>query len=252
MITALVPTFNSEATLRECLESLAWVDKLLVVDSFSSDGTLDICREFTDWILQHEYVNSASQKNWALQQVETEWVLQIDSDEVVEAALAEEIQAALARPDAADAYQMARKNLMWGKWVRAAGAYPDWQTRLFRTEKGRWEDREVHAHVIGPQRVERLNHHIIHHDLTDLAAELTQFGSQVVIWETNERVKQEQRWHWWDVTLKPLAVFLLLYVWQGGYRKGFRGFFRSAYQAFYVLMVYARLYESEIRRGLRR
>ena len=65
-LTVLVPTYNEEDSIRECLESVKWADEIFVVDSFSTDRTLDICREYTDRIVQHEYVNSAAQKNWAI------------------------------------------------------------------------------------------------------------------------------------------------------------------------------------------
>src|SRR6266851_4304626 len=91
LITALVPTYNCEKTIRACLESVKWVDKIFVVDSFSTDRTLEICREYTDWIVQHEYINSATQKNWAMVHIQSEWTLQIDSDERFEPGLKEEI-----------------------------------------------------------------------------------------------------------------------------------------------------------------
>lgn len=246
MITALVPTFNCEQTVRECLESVKWADRIFVVDSFSQDATLDICREYTDWIVQHEYVNSATQKNWALDQIESEWVLQVDSDEVFEPALSLELQQSLRSVEQeTDAFRMRRKNLVWGKWVRSCGYYPDWQYRVFRAHKGRWSKREVHAQVIGLENIVSLENHIIHNDFTDLSAELTQFASQVVNWEASELQKRNKHWRWIDVTMRPAAIFLVLYLRHGGYRDGFRGFFLSAYRAFYSFMTYTRLYELE-------
>src|SRR6266852_1835203 len=179
MITAIVPTYNCEKTIRDCLESLKWVDKIFVVDSFSADRTLDICREYTDWIVQHEYINSATQKNWAMDQIETEWTLQIDSDERFEPGLKEEIQEHLLVSEQPDGYRVRIKNLVWGKWVRSCGMYPCAQVRLFRSSKGRWSDRQVHAHLEGLERVGDLEHHFIHQDLMDLSAELDQYARQV-------------------------------------------------------------------------
>ena len=258
-LTVLLPTFNCTSTIRDCLESIKWVGRIFVVDSFSTDETLDICREYTDWIVQHEYVNSATQKNWAIPQVQTEWVLQVDSDEVVEPTLADEIVQVLGQPGSSvssevpvDGYRMPRKNLVWGQWVRSCGTYPDWQLRLFKARYGRWTDRQVHAHVTGLSNVQNLQNHLIHYDCTDLSSELMQFARQVIVWESNELVKKDRYWRWIDVTLRPLAIFLLLYLRRGGYRDGFRGFYLSVYRAFYSFMTYARLYELEIRRGLRR
>lgn len=252
MITALVPTYNACRTVRRCLESLKWVDKIYVVDSFSTDGTLDICREYTQWVDQHEYINSASQKNWAMSHIETEWVLQIDSDEELAPELADEIKAALAQADSpADGYLIPRRNLVWGEWIRKAGFYPDFQLRLFRSRSGRWVDREVHSRIVGPKSIRTLRNHLIHHDVFDLSLELTQFSSQIIKWEMSELVKQKHSCHWYDVVLRPAAIFILLYVLRGGFLQGFRGFFASAFRAYYSFFVYARLFESEIRRGIR-
>jgi glycosyltransferase involved in cell wall biosynthesis len=228
-----------------------WVEKILVVDSFSNDGTLEICREYTDWIVQHEYLNSAAQKNWAMNQIETDWTLQLDSDEEIEPELQDEIRRALTRDAQPDGYRIRIKNLMWGKWMRSCDYYPCVQIRLFRSSKGRWTSREVHAKLQGLSNVENLEHHILHHDMRDLSEELQQFSRQVVVWESNELVKKNRRWHWWDVCLRPAAIFVVYYVQKGGFREGFRGYYTSVYKAFYSFMTYSRLYESEIRRGLR-
>src|SRR5258708_30024373 len=98
-ISVLLPTYNCAGIVRDTLESLKWADEILVVDSYSTDRTLEICRDFGVRIIQHEYVNSAKQKNWAVPQCKHEWVLQIDTDEVVSPELKDEIgQALVATP----------------------------------------------------------------------------------------------------------------------------------------------------------
>lgn len=252
MITALVPTFNCESTIHDCLESIKWVDHIFVVDSYSTDRTLEICRQYTDWIVQHEYINSAKQKNWAMDQIVTEWTLQIDSDEKLEPGLQEEIKECLARNEQVDGYRIRIKNFVWLKWVRSCNMYPCAQVRLFRTALGRWSHREVHAHLQGLSHIVDLQHHILHNDLGDLSAELQQFSRQVVVWESNELAKRGQRWQWWDVTLRPTAIFLMYYLRYGGFRDGFRGFYLSIYRSFYTFMTYARLFEMEVYSGKRR
>ncbi len=252
MITALLPTFNCESTIRDTLESIKWVDHIFVVDSFSTDKTLTICREYTDWIVQHEYVNSATQKNWAMDQIETEWTLQIDSDESLEPGLKEEIVALLAGSDLTDAYQVNVKCLIWKRWVKSCGLYPSTQIRLFKTKMGRWSKREVHARLQGFETFGQLKHDFLHRDLESLSAELQQFSRQVVVWESNELIKKGKRWHWTDVTLRPMAIFLIYYFRRNGFRDGFRGFYLAVYHAFYSFMTYTLLFETEVNRGLRR
>src|ERR1700694_5593908 len=91
-LTAIVNTFNEEARIRACLESLAFVDEVLLVDSFSTDGTLAVARSIPGVkIVQREYFGSASQKNWAMDQVTSPWILIVDSDERIPEPLAREI-----------------------------------------------------------------------------------------------------------------------------------------------------------------
>ena len=91
-LSVLIPTYNNESIIRNCLESIRWADEILICDSFSTDRTLAIAREYRARIIQHEYINSAKQKNWAIPQCRCEWVLLVDTDEQLEDGLQQEIQ----------------------------------------------------------------------------------------------------------------------------------------------------------------
>ncbi len=94
-LTVLVPAGDRADVIEGCLKSVRWADEVLVVDSYSTDGTLEIVRRYADRVIQHEYINSALQKNWAIPQAAHEWVLIVDTDERVTPALRAEIEAAL-------------------------------------------------------------------------------------------------------------------------------------------------------------
>src|SRR5260370_27448757 len=75
-ITAIVTTFNEEQNIASCIESLEWCDEILVVDSFSTDRTAAIARSYPKVrFVQRTYYGSASQKNWAMDQVQNDWIL---------------------------------------------------------------------------------------------------------------------------------------------------------------------------------
>ncbi len=146
-ISALIPCYNSADVIGPCLESVAWADEIFICDSFSTDATLEICRRYTDRIVQHEYVNSAAQKNWAIPQARHEWVLIVDTDERVSPELRREIERAL-RPDTPYAgFKIPRLNHVFDRPIRHGGNYPDYQLRLFRRDRGRYQERRVHAHL---------------------------------------------------------------------------------------------------------
>ena len=91
-LTVIIPSYNEQDNIERCLKSVSWADEILLVDSFSTDRTLEIARKVTDRILQHEYYNSAAQKNWAIPQAGHDWVLLVDCDETISKPLGNEIR----------------------------------------------------------------------------------------------------------------------------------------------------------------
>src|ERR1700746_190331 len=109
-ITAIITTFNEELNIGTCIESLLWCDEILVVDSFSTDGTAAIARSYPKVrFVQRTYYGSASQKNWAMDQVQNDWILIFDADERCTPALQREIVALLAANPRHDAYTIKRR-----------------------------------------------------------------------------------------------------------------------------------------------
>jgi glycosyltransferase involved in cell wall biosynthesis len=242
-ISILLPTFNNAATVRETLESVKWADEILVVDSFSTDLTPGICAEYGARVIQHEYINSAKQKNWAVPQCKNEWVLQIDTDEILEPGLREEIEENLAAASSqVHAFRLPRKNHMLGRWIRRAGIYPDYQTRLFRRDAGRWNEREVHAHVRVSGEVETLQHHIMHFGMPNISKQLHNLD-RYTRYEADELRKQGTHFRWTGLTLRPWAIFLQRYVWQRGFLEGWRGLVLCGYLAIYDFLTQAKLWE---------
>src|SRR5438105_1764927 len=95
-VSVLIPTYNEELNLADCLASVCgWAREVYLIDSFSTDDTLNIARRFGAFILQRAYDNPAQQKNWALDNIQftSEWVLILDADERVPPELREEIEA---------------------------------------------------------------------------------------------------------------------------------------------------------------
>ena len=244
-ISILLPTFDSAATVRDTLESIKWADEILVVDSFSTDRTLEICKEFGARIVQHEYTNSAKQKNWALPQCRNEWVLQIDTDETLEAGLREEIEEAVtSSSENVHAFRFPRKNHVLGRWMRHAGVYPDYQTRLLRRDSGRWIEREVHAHVVVSGEVGTLKHHLMHYGMPNISKQLRNLD-RYTRYEADELRKQGIRFSWSRVVLRPWLIFIHRYFWLRGIFDGWRGFILCGYFGIYDFLSQAKLWELE-------
>ncbi len=155
-VSAIVTTFNEEANIAGCIESLLWCDEILVVDSFSTDRTPEIVRGFEKVrFYQRTYYGSASQKNWAMDQVTNEWILIFDADERCTPALHKEIQGLLASGPTFEAYTIKRRVYFLDRVIRFSGWQHDRVVRLIRNGSARYPNRRVHADMVtkGPAPV---------------------------------------------------------------------------------------------------
>src|SRR5438105_1476439 len=146
-IAAVVITKNEERNITACLESLKWVDEMVVVDAESSDRTVELAKAYTSKVFVRAWPGYGPQKNFAMAQAATDWILIVDADERVSDELREEIRAFLQKPGLAFAYRIPRRNFYYGTWIRGAGQYPDPQLRLARRGRGRYNDLLVHEHM---------------------------------------------------------------------------------------------------------
>ncbi len=244
-ISVLLPTFNNAAYLRPTLESVKWADEIFVVDSFSTDDTLALCREYGARVVQHEYVQSAKQKNWAIPQCAHEWVLQIDADEILEPDLRQEIEQAVrdAPPDV-DGYRTPFKHHVLGEWVRVADLYPSYGLRLFRKSVGRFEDKEVHAHARVPGRMGTLEHHILHYGMKSISNQLRNLD-RYSRYQADELKKRGKKFHWHHLVLRPFAIFAYYFFWRRGFVVGYRGLLIAALRAAFDFWAHAKLWELE-------
>ena len=158
MLSVVIITLNEEAKIKDCLESVAWADEIVLVDSFSKDNTVEIARNYTDKIYQREFAGFGDQKNFALSKASGDWILAIDADERVTSELQEEIKRTLSNPGA-NGYYMRVKSYFADKWIKHCGWWPDYHLRLFRRDYGRFSDRLVHEgiQVDGPTAKELAN-----------------------------------------------------------------------------------------------
>lgn len=180
-VSVLIPAKNEEANLSACLESLAPADEVFVVDSQSSDRSAEIAEGYGAKVVQF-YFNGRwpKKKNWGLDNLpfSNEWVLIVDCDERITPELWEEIAVAIQNPGF-DGYYLNRRVFFLGTWIRHGGRYPDWNLRLFKHKKGRYEnlgteeirntgDNEVHEHVVLPGQVGYLKNDMLHEDFKDI------------------------------------------------------------------------------------
>ena len=247
-LTVIIPTYNEEGTIGDCLASVGFADEVLVVDSFSTDGTVRLAREAGARVLQHEYVYSARQKNWAIPQAAHEWVLLVDSDERVTAPLRDEILALLESGPKHDGYWILRANHFLGRRMRRCGWGTDRVIRLFRRDVSRYQDREVHAEIELPGPLPVLRHPLEHHSFRSFR----QYWRKLQLyseWGAAQMYKEGRRAGALQILGRPVTRFIKMYVIRLGFLEGVHGLVLSLLGAFTVYLKYARLWEMHILKG---
>lgn len=244
-LSVLIPCGNSADVIEDCLRSVSWADEIVVVDSFSHDGTLEIARRYATRILQHEYIDSATQKNWMIPQVTYRWLLIVDTDERVTLALRAEIESVLERPGEYVGFKIPRLNHAWGAPLRYGGNYPDFQLRLFCKDKGRYQTRRVHAHVLLDGHCGILQNPLLHFGQRSINQFIEHFLGDFTTWEAEERLRQGRHFSVTQATSRTVATFLHRFFYLQGFRDGVRGFIWSGMMAAYVFLTFAKMWEIE-------
>lgn len=241
-LTVLIPCKNEAVNIAACLETVRWADEIFVVDSGSDDDTVEIAKRYTDRVVFHEYVNSATQKNWAIPQATHEWVLVVDSDERLAPALQQEIQALMQGEPSQDGYRIRRRNWFFGCPVRHCGWERDSVLRLFRRDVSRYEDKHVHADVVVEGgRVGWLEGELEHHSYRSFDQYLEKFGRYTTWGALDVRDRGGQA-SVWNLTMRPLWRFFKMYILRRGFLDGKAGLILCSLAAFNVWMRYAKLW----------
>lgn len=162
-MSVILITKNEAANIRECLQSVAWADEIIVVDSGSTDETCNIAREMGAQVhVQGDWPGFGPQKNRALGYAGKDWIFSIDADERVTPELRGEIEQAM-RAGKADGYYCPRLSQFCGQFVHHSGWYPDYVLRLFKRSAGKFSESLVHESVLLTGRSEKLKNPLLHY-----------------------------------------------------------------------------------------
>lgn len=268
----VILTRNEEDNLPHALASvLGWAAEVWVVDSHSTDRTADLAREAGARVVAHEFTGYAAQRTWALRSLPlaSEWTFFLDADEAVTPELRTELGGVLASPPAAVAgFQVKRRFVFLGRWLRHGGYYPVWLLRIVRHRLARWEERGVDEHLIVEGPTARLRSDLLHEDRRPLRRWVerhTRYAEIIagdLVRQTRGELparwrspNQAERTRWWyervyrrmPVGLRALVYFLYRYVVRGGFLDGPEGFIYHSLQAFwYRLLIDALVLEARL------
>ena len=161
-LSAIIIALNEAGNIADCLDTLAFCDERIVVDGGSIDATAQIARGKGARVISHPFEGFGAQKGFALSLATGDWVLSVDADERVSAALAQEIVSAVVG-GGADAYELPRRSSFCGRVMNHSGWSPDYVLRLFRRDKAYFSSDLVHERVVSTGSVSRLKQPLMHH-----------------------------------------------------------------------------------------
>lgn len=245
-ISVTIRTFNEEMNIRDCLESVAWADEIVVIDAESTDSTVAIAREFTDRVIVRPWAGHIATSQFATDQAGNLWVFSIDADERVSPALRDEILALDLAATPHDAFDMPRLHFFMQRWIRHSGWYPDRNIRLYRKDRCHWGGYAPHDKIQVPGSLASLKgdlYHYIYRDMAHFAATKNSYSTLTAI-DHNRNGRRATFLHF---TLRPLYTFLHRYLVRLGILDGLPGFVISAMEAHCVFLKYIKLYEIQHR-----
>lgn len=146
-ISVTIITHNEENNIARAINSVAFADEVIVVDSHSQDRTRDIASELGAKVFENKWPGYGAQKNYAATLCQNNWILSIDADEEVTTSLQQEI-IALKEDDSVDQYLINRLTYFCGRPIKNGGWFPDWIGRLYHKQRCKWTDSEVHEELI--------------------------------------------------------------------------------------------------------
>lgn len=242
-ISVIINTYNSEKTLKACLESVKSFDEIILCDMYSTDQTLEIAKAFDCKIIMHEpvgYVEPA--RNFAISHASNPWILIVDSDEMISSTLKDFLYDYIRKDDAADGLALATMNFFMGKFMH--GYYPDYHYRLFKKDSIYWPP-TIHSVPQIKGRKEKAparKQYSIDHSMqgTTVSNFILKMDKYTTI--ELERRKQES-YGQWKMLIKCFYRFIRMYLLKGGFRDGKAGLSYAILNSFYKFVTIAKIWE---------
>jgi len=239
-VTVVIAAKDEAANITGCIESVRWADEVLVVEDGSVDDTVVRAQLAGATVIRNPFETIGLQRNAAIEQSRSGWILVVDADERASPELATEIGEIISAPRF-DAYRVPRRNFFLGKEVRHGGWSSDRPIRLFRSSI-RYNASRVHEHVEVNGEVGELTSPLTHEPYRSLDSWLEKLG-RYSEWWAEDRFDRGKRVRALSVISRPQFRFLTMYVVRGGWMDGARGLLLAGMASVSVFMKYARLWE---------
>ena len=229
---------NEESRIRRCLDSVRWADEIVVVDSGSTDRTLEIVSEYTDKIFINDWPGFGLQKAFAVNKASYDWILSLDSDEVVSEALRSEIESMDSQMDDKTVYRVNRLTHFCNKFIRHSGWHPDRIVRLFNKKHYQFNDAMVHEAVSCKGAIKRdLKGKLYHYTFESLEEYIDKRNGYAKAWAKSQ-FEKGRKVNFFMIVIHSLFAFFRHYIIRLGVLDGYHGFLISVIQMQYTFNKY--------------
>lgn len=238
-ISAIILSHNSEKTLPQTIQSVAFCDEVIVIDDTSTDNTVAIAKNMNAIVIGHPVNDDFSaQRNFGLTKAANEWVLFVDSDEIVSADLAREIQEAVRLH--VNGFYLRRLDVLWGRKIMHGETDRVRLLRLAKKGKGKWM-RPVHevwniSGVVGT--LQHPLHHFPHPNVAQFLSNINTYSTINARHLYSSRVSVNGG----HIVLYPVAKFIRNYIFRKGFLDGMPGMLVSVMMSFHSFLTRSKLW----------
>jgi glycosyltransferase involved in cell wall biosynthesis len=244
-VSVVISAFNEEKKIDDCLKSVKGIaDEIIFIDNSSTDRTAEIAKKYTDKVFVKENNPMLNvNKNFGFSKATNPWILNLDGDEKVTEELANEIKE-LSDENQVKGYFIPRKNIIFGKWIKHTGWYPDYVLRLFEKKSGKFEEKHVHEQIQLSGASGKLTNSIEHQNYETISQFLNKMIRNYTVSESENLLKNGYKYNSIDIVKMPLSEFVKRYFAEEGFKDGMHGLVLSLLMSFYHFIVFIRLWEA--------
>lgn len=246
-LSVVISAYNEEKKIKDCLESIKELaDEIIIVDNNSSDKTGEIAKKAGAKVfIKENNLMLNINKNYGFTKATGDWILCLDADERVSPDLVKEIRNCKLETvnSSVNGYWIKRQNIIFGKWIKHAGWYPDYQLRLFRNRYGRFPGKHVHEMIEVEGETQYLNNYLIHQNFKTTSQFIYKHAYIYAPNEADQLIEKGYQFKWEDAILFPSKEFISRFFAREGYKDGFHGLMLSMLMAFYHLLIFANIWE---------
>lgn len=247
-ISCVIITFNEEKYIENCIQSVLGIaDEIVIVDSYSTDKTKNICERYNVRFIENSFEGFTTQKNFANNQANYDYVLSLDADEILSKELKLSIIEAKKNLTLVDGYSFNRLNNYCGKWIRFSNWYPDSKIRLYNRKKSKWKgENNLHEKIVleNPESHKHLKGDLLHWAYESINEHYLKIQGYTNIASRNSYQRNpNKKIGFLKLVLNPFWKFLKNYIFKKGFLDGQEGFFICCFASFGTFLKYVKIIE---------